>query len=76
MWFFGWEPLTLSQHRALFGVHGFSASGDIMYLICHVTSHDYPTKRSCEFVGGSSFWYVITLIRLVAFSIVMVDIRF
>ena len=46
----------MSQHFALFGVHGFSAGGDIMYLICHVISHDDLTNVSshlAEFGGHS-----------------------
>ena len=29
-----WEHLMVSHHLACFGVHGFSASGNIMYSIC------------------------------------------
>ena len=45
-----------------------------MYLIFHVTSHDHVTERAWEFVVGSTFSYVTTLISLVALSIVMVEI--
>ena len=31
-----------------------SPGGDIMYLICHVTSHDHLIDRACKFMGGST----------------------
>lgn len=43
--------LTVIQHIAYFGVHGSSASRDIIYLICHVISQENLIKGSCEFVG-------------------------
>ena len=45
-----------------------------MYLICHLTSHDPLIEGACEFMGGSSLCYVITLIIFVPISIVMVEI--
>ena len=35
------KPITVSHHLAIFGVHWSSASGDIIVLVCHVTSHGY-----------------------------------
>ena len=35
---YGWKPLTVNHHLAMFDGHWLSASGDIKYLICHVTS--------------------------------------
>ena len=46
-----------------------------MYLIFHVTSHDHVIERAREFVGGSTFSYVTTLISLVTLSIVMAEIK-
>ena len=46
-----WEPLTLSQHLTNFCVHGFSVNGDIIYLICNVTSHNQHIKESWEFMS-------------------------
>ena len=71
MWHSGWEPLTVSQHLALFGIHWFSAAKDITYLICYVTPHDDLIQESCKFVGASSLWHFITPIGLLTFSIVM-----
>ena len=33
-------------------------SGDIMYLICHVTLHDHHIESGSEFMGVNSFCYV------------------
>ena len=44
-----------------------------MYLICRVPPHDHYTKRSRKFMGGSSWYYIITLISLVTKSIVIVE---
>ena len=35
-----WKPLTVSFHLAMFGGHCSSASGNIKYFICHVTSQN------------------------------------
>ena len=34
------------------GAHGFSASGDITYLICYITSYDHLIESSCKFMVG------------------------
>ena len=47
------------------GVCGFSACGYIMYLFYHVVLHEYYIKGSCKFMGGSSLWYVISLLSMV-----------
>ena len=54
--------------------YGSSAGGDIMYLICHVTSHNYLIERPCKFVGSSFLCYATTLIILVTINIVIVEI--
>ena len=59
------DTLTVSQWLAEIADHGSSASGDIMFLLCHVTSQDHVIKESCEFIGRSSSWYVTTLTSLV-----------
>ena len=37
----------------------------MMYLVCHVTSHDHLIERAYKFMGGSSLGYVTGLISLV-----------
>ena len=46
-----------------FAVHGSSAGGDILCLICHVTLHDHLIERPCKFMGVSSLQHVTTLIK-------------
>ena len=48
----------------------------MIYLVCHVTSHEHLIERAYEFMGGNSICYVTTLISLVAISIEMVEICF
>ena len=43
--------------------HGSSASGDMMYLICQVTSQDHLIERSCEFMDRSFFFSILTFTR-------------
>ena len=40
MWIYGWKPLIVSHHLALFGC----ASGDTKYLTCQVTSKKKKKK--------------------------------
>ena len=42
----GWKSLTLRHHLAMFGGHWFSASGDMKYLLCHITSHNHVIEGS------------------------------
>ena len=42
-----------------------STSGDMKYLICHVTSQSEVNKGSCNFMSESSSWYVTILPCLV-----------
>ena len=64
-----------SYDLAIFGGNLLSASGDIKYSICHVTSQNYVIEGSSNFMSGSSSWYVTTLTRLVAIGIVLVQIK-
>ena len=43
-----------------------------MYFICRVTSQNF-NEGSCEFKGGSSSWYAITLKSLVSTGSVIVE---
>ena len=74
MWFSGWQPLTLGQHRTSFGITGSSASGDVKYLTCEVTSRDYLIEGSCKLMGESCSRYFITLKNLVTIGIVKMKI--
>ena len=51
--FCGWGSLILSYHSAKFGLHGPCESGDVTFVICHVT-----TKWKCHvtlWVGSPRF---------------------
>ena len=50
------------------------ASGDIMYLICHMTLHDHIIEGSWKYMVGSSSKYVLTLVSLVNIGIIIVEI--
>ena len=66
--------MTICQHLVYFGVHGSSAGGYIIYLICNVTSHEQLIDRAWEFTGENSLCYVTTLIRIVNITIATVEI--
>ena len=51
-WLCGWGTLILSHHPATFGVHRPRESGDVTFLISHVTT--ISIWVSCDFVGGVS----------------------
>ena len=48
-------------------------SGDVMFLICHVTSRKHMFKELCGFMGGSSSRSVTILPCLVAIGQVQVE---
>ena len=68
------EFLTESHHFPIFCGHWFNASGDIKYLIFYVTLLNQLIEGSCNFLSGSSSWYVLTLPSLVTIGIVVVEI--
>lgn len=64
----------VSQDLAQFGVHGSSATGDIMYLICYDTSRDHLIKGVMSIDGWKPSRYVTTVRSLVTTDIVIVGI--
>ena len=45
MQIYGWrKPLTVIHHLSIFGDRWSCASGDIKYIICHVTSPNHVTE--------------------------------
>ena len=60
----------------MYGGHWSSASGDITYLICHVTSLHYVIEGSFDFMSWSSSIYVTALPILLAICIVALDMFF
>ena len=73
----GWMTLykeapIVTHHLAKFNGHRPCGSGDIAYLIYHVTLKDHLIKGFCDFMEGSSSLYILTLLRLVAIDIVVV----
>ena len=51
-------------------------SGDIRYLICHATLQDNVIKASCDFMEGSSSFYITTPSGLVDTSILVSEDMF
>ena len=43
-----------SDHLAMFVGHWPNASGNVKYLICHVTSQNPFIEELCNFMSGSS----------------------
>lgn len=55
IWLGKWEPLDLSHHCARFDAYRSCSSGDITFLFCRVTSHDYTI------IGTYVAWWVGSL---------------
>ena len=51
-WLFGCKLLTVSYQLALFGGHCSNVSGDIRYLIYHLTSQDHLIESVILWVGA------------------------
>ena len=49
----GWELLAVCQTLINFGDHRHSVSGDLGFLICHMSSLDHIFNGLNEFMGGS-----------------------
>ena len=64
----------VSHHLAMFGDHWSSASGNIKYLIFHLTSKNHLIEGSCKFLNKTSLQYVTTVPNLVAVDIVVIEI--
>ena len=75
MWVCGWEFLIVCHHPSTFGGQRHCGSGD-MFLISHVISKDHVLKGLCDFIGGSSSWWVARPSSLTAISNVVVEIMF
>ena len=68
------EISCLNKHLALFGAHVCSTVGDVIHLICHMTSNYHLNKRLCKFTGENCLWFVITLISFVTIGIMVVEL--
>ena len=64
----------VSHYLAMFCDHWFSASGNIRYLIFHVTSQNHLIERSSKFMNKTSLLYVTIMPSLVAIDIVVKEI--
>ena len=73
--------LCLELHHSklpLCHAHWSSATGNITYLICHISLQDHQItritwiSRSCDILGGNYSFYVITLPILIVAGIMVV----
>ena len=69
---YGCKLLTLSHHTANFSGFKHCGGGDIS-LICQKISQDHVIKGQCNFMSGSSSFYVTNLTSLVAIGIMVVE---
>ena len=73
MGLYGQETIKVSYHPAKFGVHRHSGSGDIIFLVCQVTSQGqvmvshYPAKFITHKHCGIIIIIIIIIIILVFF---------
>ena len=70
----GWDSPMASLHRAMFGDHWSSASGNKKYLIFHLAWQNHLIEGSCKFMNKTSLLYVTTVPSLVAIDIVVIEI--
>ena len=54
--FVGEEVLIVCNPSAKFGGRSHCGSGDLTYLIYHLTLQDYGFKGLCDFMGRSFSW--------------------
>ena len=73
MCIYGWKPLMMSHNIAIIDGNMFSSSGDMKFLISHVTSQNHVIEGSSKFPGSSS-WYVTILPSQVVIGVVIVEI--
>ena len=50
--------------------------GNLITLICHITSHEHMSKESRDVMDGSPSWYVTNLSSAVVIDMVVVGICF
>ena len=62
----------MSQQPAKFVGHGQCGSGDIMVLVCYVSSRDHVIKGSCDYMGRSPSRLVTILPSLVVIGTTVV----
>ena len=51
---YGWKLLTVCHHPDKSCDHKYCDSGDIVFLIRHITSRELMFKGLCEFMDGST----------------------
>ena len=69
-----WMEVSHAKSSSCYiGGYWLCASGDVKYLICHVTSQSHETEGSCNFMG-ENLLYFTTFPSLVAISVVIVYI--
>ena len=64
----------VSHHLATFGDHWSSTSGNIKYIIFHVTSQNHLIEGSYKFMDKISLLYVTTMPSLATIDIVVMEI--
>ena len=67
---YGWVFFIINDHSAKFGGHWTCRGGDILFLICHVTSCDHEVRGSCDVMGKFPSLYGSTLPSLVVTCVV------
>ena len=59
--FKGGSVFAVNHHPNKFRDNRYCDESDLMFLICHMISHNLLPKYSCDFMIGSPSPYVITL---------------
>ena len=72
---YGWELLKVCPHLSKSCEHRHYNSGDIVFLICHVTSCEHMCKGLCDLMGGIPSWRVTNFPYLVTIGLMQVEIQ-
>ena len=64
-WHYGGVSLVISEYHANFDGHRPFGRGEIKLSICHVTSHNRGTRRSCDIMSEITLSQVAPLLSLV-----------
>ena len=75
-WLYGWELLVVYHHPNNIGDNRYCNLGDLIVLVCQLTSRDHVLKGPCDVIEGNlcDLWYVTTLSKSVILSTVVMKI--
>ena len=74
MWYHVWVSLIIRHYPATFGGHKSCRKGDILFLICHVSSRDHVVRWSSGTIDGCFSSYITTAQMLCQFLLKIIKL--